>query len=342
MKKRFIVVGISVLLAVTLLTAFCVSAKPPIKSYVYGVVYGSGGNSAYYALNILPINNTVFALLPNGNYELCTLLNFYFKADVSGFSSFHLRLRKLSTAYQDLSASLSSYNIYLRTLGSNGSFTNNVQIRTSVTTSKEVINGLTEYDWLYSVDSPVGDQNVLQVTIPFQNFIFGEGASIYFEVLDFSVNGEETVLSVTDQKLDEMLNYDSEGGSSDVEGASDMVAGIADDVNDITSTISSHIPAVSNWLSTSYVADDLMNIALLANSWLPAYLSCDPDVAFYWSLVTFCIVLCLIENGLRRRPWHGFDDSSEFDSEYDVTSTDEKGRTRTIHNKVSGVRRRRR
>lgn len=341
MKKRFIVVGISVLLAVTLLTAFCAYAKPPIRSQLYGVVYGSGGSSAYYNLNIAPINNTVFCLTPSADYELCTLVNFFFSADVTGFTSFHLRLRRLSTQYQDSSTALNAVAIALRTL-SNGTISGNTSIRTSVTATREVVGSYTEYDWLYSVSTPIGTQNVLSVTIPFQNFVFGSGSTMYFELLDFTVNGEPTALSYTDQKLDEMMDYDSEGGSSDVEGASDMVSGIADDVNDITSTISSHVPAVSNWLSTSYVADDLMNIALLANSWLPAYLSCDPDVAFYWSLVTFCIVLCLIENGLRRRPWHGFDDSSEFDSEYDVTSTDEKGRTRTIHNKVSGTRRRRR
>lgn len=340
MKKRFFVIFISVLLAVTLLTAFCAYAKPPIRSQLYGVVYGSSGSSAYYNLDISPINNNIFMLSSSTVYANCTLVNFFFKADVSGFTSFHLRLRRLSTEFSDASTSLSSVGIALRSVDSYGNISGNTSIRNNVTATKTVINGLTEYDWLYSVSTPIGTQNVLSVTIPFQSFVFGNNTVMYYELLDFTVNGEPTALTYTDQKLDEMLNYDSEGGSSDVEGASDMVSGIADDVNDITSTINSHVPAVSNWLSTSYVADDLMNIALLANSWLPAYLNCDPDVAFYWSLVTFCIVLCLIENGLRRRPWHGFSEGDDFESEYDVTSTDEKGRSRTIHNKVRGTRRR--
>lgn len=141
-------------------------------------------------------------------------------------------------------------------------------------------------------------------------------------------------------KLDNMMNYESSGGSSDIDGASELVESISGDVNNINNTIQQHSPHVQNWFETSPVAGDLVNIALLANSWLPAYLNCDPDVSFYWGLVTFCILLTLIENGLRRRPWHGFDDGGDFESEYDVTSTDEKGRSRTIHNKVSGSRRR--
>lgn len=342
MKKRFIVVGIFVLLAVTLLTAFCAYAKPPFKATLLGV-YAGETSSTYKALKIVPINNMRFGVYSDTAVEVSTTLRLYFGFGVDSISSFSLSLKKLNTSWpQDSSTSLtgSGVNIDLINYNSYGTVTGYTSIKTTVQTNRDTSSAETVYNWTWSNSSALSYRGVM-ISIPFQSFILSN-APLYFEMLNLSVNGEDSALSYTDQKLDEILNYDSDGGSSDVEGASDMVAGIADDVNDITSTISSHIPAVSNWLSTSYVADDLMNIALLANSWLPAYLSCDPDVAFYWSLVTFCIVLCLIENGLRRRPWHGFDDSSEFDSEYDVTSTDEKGRTRTIHNKVSGVRRRRR
>lgn len=341
MKKRFVFVGISVLLAVTLLTAFCAYAKPPFKATLLGIYTGETG-STYKALKIVPINNMIFGVYSDTAVQVSTNLRLYFGFGVNSISSFSLSLKKLTAWAQDASTSLtgSGINVDLINYNSNGTVTGYTSIKTTVQTNRDTSGDNTVYSWTWS-NSTALSYSGLMITIPFQSFIL-QTSPLYFEMLGLSINGDEAALSYTDQKLDEMLNYESEGGSSDTEGASELVEDIAGDVSNINSTINSHKPNVSNWLSTSLVASDLVNIALLANSWLPAYLSCDPDVYFYWSLVTFCIVLCLIENGLRRRPWHGFDDGGDFESEYDVTSTDENGRSRTIHNKVVGSRRRRR
>lgn len=205
-SAKVICIILAVALAVCLpLMAY---AKPPLKSYIYGVVYQSGGNSAYYPLQIIPVSNMTFGVRASATYEVCTLVNFYFRADVEGFTSFHLRMKRLSTEYQDASGGLGSYSIFLRKLDSNGGFSDSVNIRTSVQTYREVIDGYTYYDWLYTTDNPVGSQDVIQVTIPFQSFIFGTGSSMYFEVLDFSANGmssDEIEVNKYQQQFQERL-----------------------------------------------------------------------------------------------------------------------------------------
>lgn len=341
MKKRFIAIFISVLLAVTSVTAFSAYAKPPVRATIYASIYEQTTSQAYRPLKIAPINNVVFGVYwDEAIYNTCTYLRLYFRFDVTSFSSFHFKIKRLSTSISDSSASLTSLAIDLIRLDDSLTTKAYEHIQNDVTASRIVgDDGFTYYEWTYVADSVIDNMNAVMVFIPFQTFMLGD-SPVYFETLDISVNGESSALSYTDQKLNEMLNYESGGGSSDVEGASEMVESIAGDVNNINNTIQQHTPHVQNWFETSPVATDLVNIALLANSWLPAYLNCDPDVSFYWGLVTFCILLTLIENGLRRRPWHGFDDGGDFESEYDVTSTDQYGRSRTIHNKVSGSRRR--
>lgn len=341
MKKRSIFIVISVLLAVTLVTAFSAYAKPPVRATIYASIYEQTSSQAYRPLKIAPINNVVFGVYQDEQiYNTCQYLRLYFRFDVTSFSSFHFKIKRLTTTISDSSASLTSLAIDLIRLDSNLVTQAYEHIQSDVTATRYVgDDGFTYYEWTYVADTVISNMNSVMVFIPFQTFMLGD-SPIYFETIDLSVNGESSALSYTDQKLDEMMNYDSQGGSPDTEGASEMVETIVSDVSDINNTIQSHSPHVQNWFETSPVATDLVNIALLANSWLPAYLNCDPDVSFYWGLVTFCILLTLIENGLRRRPWHGFDDGGDFESEYDVTSTDEKGRSRTIHNKVSGSRRR--
>ena len=335
MKKRFIVIGTSVLLAVTLLTAFCASAQPPRKAQVIGAVLNGDGTTGTRNLNIIPVNNNVFGVYSTTDLELCTRVYLYFATSYQSITSFSLQLKVLSDAFS-LGTQSTAY-CRLNNISSTGVVTDSTTLGSNIQLNTDTSNKV--LSWVYN--GTVTGRSAFLVTINFQNFMLGS-TPLYFEMVSLSVNGESTPLTYSDQKLEQIFDYESSGGSSDTEGASELVEDIAGDVSNINSTINSHKPNVSNWLSTSLVATDLVNIALLANSWLPAYLSCDPDVYFYWSLVTFCIVLCLIENGLRRRPWHGFDDGGDFETDYDVTSTDEKGRSRTIHNKVVGSRRRRR
>lgn len=330
MKKRYIFVGISVLLAVTLLTAFCASAKPPRKSVIYGALFGVTDTVTTHEGKVVPVSNNRFGVYSDDTLTNCTRVYLYYATDQEITSSLHVKIRLLSS-----SVTLGTQNkdfTRLCNINSSGS-TSNFQSVGSYTTLS--VSG-TDITWDY-IGSYTG-RSGFQIVITFQSFVLSNNP-IYFELLELSVNGEDTAMTYTDQMLNNMMNYDSQGGSSDTEGASELVESISDDVSNINNTIQQHSPHVQNWFETSPVAGDLVNIALLANSWLPAYLNCDPDVSFFWGLVTFCILFTLIENGLRRRPWHGFDDGG-FESEYDVTSTDEKGRSHTIHNKVSGSRRR--
>lgn len=336
MKKRFIFIGISVLLAVTLLTVFCVYAQPPRKAQVIGSVYGEDGNagpSGTHNLKIVPVNNNVFGVYSDTTLTACTRVYLYFATNVDSIQSFSLQLKVLSTAY--LLGTQNTAYCRLNNISSSGTVTDSVSLGSNLQLNVDSTDKV--FSWVYN--GSVSGRSAFLVTITFQTFVLST-SPIYFQMLSLSINGESTPLTYSDQKLEQIFDYESSGGSSDTEVASEMVESIADDVTNINNTIQQHTPHVQNWFETSPVASDLVNIALLANSWLPAYLNCDPDVSFYWGLVTFCILLTLIENGLRRRPWHGFDDGGDFESEYDVTSTDEKGRSRTIHNKVSGSRRR--
>ena len=298
---------------------------------IYGSLAGVQDSNVVYDAKIVPVSNNRFGVYSDTALDMCTRIYLYYRTDQEITSSFHIKIRLLSSAFQLGSQNSGFTRLCNITESGTTSDFQSVGTNTTVTVSGSDIT------WDY-----IGDytgRSGFQIVIVFQNFML-HTSPVYFELLELSVNGEDTAMTYTDEMLNNMMNYQSNGGSSDVEGASEMVESIAGDVNNINNTIQQHTPHVQNWFETSPVATDLVNIALLANSWLPAYLNCDPDVSFYWGLVTFCILLTLIENGLRRRPWHGFDDGGDFESEYDVTSTDEKGRSRTIHNKVSGSRRR--
>lgn len=328
MKKFIAFIGITLSLAVVFSTAFVAYAKPPRKALIYGSIFGVSDDNVVYDAKIVPVSNNRFGVYSDTALDTCTRVYLYFRFDEEIQSSFHIKLRLLSTQF-----TYGSQNVgftRLCNISDNGS-TSDFQ---SVGSNTQISVSGTDITWDY-IGTYTG-RSAFQIVVVFNTFAI-QTSPMYFEVLELSVNGNDTALTYTDQQLEHMWNYQSQGGSSDTAGAESLVESISGDVDNINNTIQQHTPNVQNWFNTSTVSGDLMNIALLANSWLTAYLYVDPDVAFYWSLVTFCILLTLIENGLRRRPWHGFDDG-EFNTEYDVESTDSRGRTRVIHNKVTGRR----
>ena len=169
MKKRFIFIAISLVLAVTLVTAFPVFAQDPIKVTLYGTYVGSGENAAWHSASVMPVNNNTFGIYSSQTIELTTQVWFYFDLGTHELESFKLHLKKVSTAYEDLtSVTPQSYAIYLWDY--NGSYTSNqLSIRTQVSVSR-VINedGTTDYTYMWHKQGDVGTRSVFSFIQPFQ------------------------------------------------------------------------------------------------------------------------------------------------------------------------------
>lgn len=334
MKKFIAFIGITLSLAVVLSTAFVAYARPPVRVQFLAALYDGDGSTANRSLNIIPVSNNIFGLSSSTTLNTATRMYLWFRTDETDILMFSITLKLLSSEFQFNTSA--NNKAYMRLCNINYNNSGNVTIDGNVTLGDSVTISYADDSITYNYAGKSLNKNGVLLVVTFMSCMLAE-TPLYFEITNFSINGDQGVVSATDQRLDDMWNYDSQGGSSDTAGAESLVESISGDVDNINNTIQQHTPNVQNWFNTSTVSGDLMNIALLANSWLTAYLYVDPDVAFYWSLVTFCILLTLIENGLRRRPWHGFDDG-EFNTEYDVESTDSRGRTRVIHNKVTGRR----
>ena len=158
MKKKVIIV-ISVLLAVTLVTAFSAYAKPPFKATLLGIYTGETG-STYKALKIIPINNMIFGVYSDTAVEVSTNLRLYFGFGVSSISSFSLSLRKLTSWAQDASTSLigSGVNIDLINYNSYGTVTGYTSIKTTVQTNRDTSGVNTVYSSTSSAAPSVSEE----------------------------------------------------------------------------------------------------------------------------------------------------------------------------------------
>lgn len=182
-----------------------------------------------------------------------------------------------------------------------------------------------------------------KLTVAFSDLVINDKTVTSDQFISGKIDDLTGKVDKIDADLSGMIDYQSSGGSSETAGSQQLLDLIGSDVSSIESSISDHKPHAKNWLDTSTVSGDLIAISALSTQWLTAFIHCDPDVTFFWSLVTFAILFTLIESGLRRRPWSGFDKDSSWESDVTYTTTFyRRGReiTSTRRTVSSGTRRR--
>ena len=180
-KGSILAISISILLVLCLpVVSF---AKPPMRAQILGVYYESGSNPSVIPINVVPVNNNTFGIYSTDQLEVCTRLYLYFGAGTNGISNFNIQIKVLSDGYQlNTSANNIAYS-RLNNISSTGVVTDSVSVGSDL---RQTYDGNT-ITWQY-IRSSVIDRNGILLVLTFQNFMLGSNP-VYFEVLNFSVNG---------------------------------------------------------------------------------------------------------------------------------------------------------
>lgn len=202
MKKASI--GIFILVALLVLCLPVASfAKPPYRAQILGAYYESGENPSVKAINVVPVNNNTFGIYSTDQLELCTRLYFYFGAGTNGISNFNIQIKVLSEGYQlNTSANNIAYS-RLNNVTSTGVISDSVAVGSDL---RQTYDGNT-ITWQY-IRSSVIDRNGILLVLTFQNFMLGSNP-VYFEVLNFSVNGipfDEIEVTETNEGFAEQIS----------------------------------------------------------------------------------------------------------------------------------------
>lgn len=180
-KGSFLVISISILLVLCLPVVSL--AKPPYRAQILGAYLDSGENPSVKAVNVVPVNNNTFGIYSNDDLELCTRLYLYFGAGTNGISNFNIQIKLLSEGYQlNTSANNIAYS-RLNNVTSSGVVSDSIAVGSDL---RQTYDGNT-ITWQY-IRSSVIDRNGILLVLTFQNFMLGS-TPVYFEVLNFSVNG---------------------------------------------------------------------------------------------------------------------------------------------------------
>lgn len=184
------------------LSAFAIE---PVRVQVWGAVMNSG-EFEVYPCTITSVGNNTFVCSLYGASDVlspCTYIYLYFAFDVTSISSFDLKLSIDSSRYNNNSLT-DRGNLTDNTIGlweyNNGSFVNNINIRSQVTGSTTLVDGIHYYEWFWS-SSTSYNKNCLRVTLPYNTFVAGNGFKVEFSIDSFVINGVETVFTAGEQSI---------------------------------------------------------------------------------------------------------------------------------------------
>ena len=291
--KKVVVFTLCLGLITSAFLPFVSFARPPVRSNVLGAILGGDGTTSSRTLRIDPISNYIFGLSSDVDLELCTRLYLWFRADTN-IRSFTITLNLLSTQYQ-LNTSANN-KAYMRLCEITGTGTN-VQISNNVAIANNVDITYNSNSVTYQYLGEETGKNGVLLVLTFQNYMLGS-QPMYFQVTDFTINGDETVFTTYEStvidKLTDIYNaitypYNDIGGA-DFTDVGAGISVISDDITNQAGQLSDFIEDYNiHSAATAVLYPSLLTISSQGGD-------------FYKIMITIIavIVLAAIIDGLRR------------------------------------------